>query len=90
MSEQRAKTGSSSNSAMLLLLVRRVSGQTDEFYLANGLTIGRTVANTVVLGTMSPWTAPMPAWISAKTARPNCGASATTTGSRWVIRRCKR
>ncbi|MEI8375737.1 MAG: SUMF1/EgtB/PvdO family nonheme iron enzyme [Planctomycetota bacterium] len=49
MFDERVKTGSSSSSAGLLLRVRRSNGHTDEFYLANGLTIGRTVANTVVL-----------------------------------------
>jgi serine/threonine protein kinase len=32
-----------------VLRVRRPDGRYDEFYLANGLTIGRTLANTVVL-----------------------------------------
>ena len=49
MSGDRSKTDSSSSSAGLLLRVQRANGQTEEFYLANGLTIGRTVANTIVL-----------------------------------------
>ena len=49
MSDERVKAGSSSSSAGLLQRVCRANGHTDEFYLANGLTIGRTVANTVVL-----------------------------------------
>src|SRR3954449_2577402 len=35
--------------AGLLLRVQRPDGHSDEFYLAGGLTIGRSVANTVVL-----------------------------------------
>jgi len=41
--------GSSRHSAGLLLRVTRPDGHADEFYLAGGLTIGRSVANTVVL-----------------------------------------
>src|SRR4051794_11115384 len=41
--------GSSRHSAGLLLRVQRPDGHSDEFYLAGGLTIGRTLANTVVL-----------------------------------------
>src|SRR4051794_8136293 len=43
------ESGSSRHSAGLLLRVRRPDGGTDEFYLAGGLTIGRSVANAVVL-----------------------------------------
>ncbi len=41
--------GSSRHSAGLLLRVQRPDGHADEFYLAGGLTIGRSVANAVVL-----------------------------------------
>jgi hypothetical protein len=41
--------GGSRHSAGLLLRVKRPDGHADEFYLAGGLTIGRTPANTVVL-----------------------------------------
>src|SRR3954469_24262605 len=41
--------GSSRHSAGLLLRVCRPDGHADEFYLAGGLTIGRSVGNTVVL-----------------------------------------
>src|SRR3954447_12096082 len=41
--------GSSRHHAGLLLRVTRPDGHADEFYLAGGLTIGRSVANTVVL-----------------------------------------
>jgi len=40
---------SSRHSAGLLLRVHRPGGRADEFYLAGGLTIGRSVANAVVL-----------------------------------------
>ena len=45
-----SERGSSRHSAGLLLRVSRPDGHADEFYLAGGLTIGRTLANTVVLG----------------------------------------
>jgi peptidyl-prolyl cis-trans isomerase A (cyclophilin A) len=41
--------GSSRHAAGLMLRVRRPEGHVDEFYLAGGLTIGRTLANTIVL-----------------------------------------
>jgi len=49
MSSGRSDRGSSRHSAGLLLRVHRPDGGTDEFYLAGGLTIGRSLANTVVL-----------------------------------------
>src|SRR3954471_3950866 len=42
-------SGTSRHSAGLLLRVRRPGGRSDDFYLAGGLTIGRSVANAVVL-----------------------------------------
>jgi hypothetical protein len=49
MSSGSSSQGSSRHSAGLLLRVTRPDGHTDEFYLAGGLTIGRTEANTVAL-----------------------------------------
>ena len=49
MPSGRSDRGSSRHSAGLLLRVTRPDGSADEFYLAGGLTIGRSVANTVVL-----------------------------------------
>ena len=44
-----SQRGRSSRSAGLLLRVQGPDGHHDEFYLAAGLTIGRSVANTIVL-----------------------------------------
>ncbi len=49
MPSARSDRGSSRHSAGLLLRVSRPDGRADEFYLAGGLTIGRSVANAVVL-----------------------------------------
>jgi serine/threonine protein kinase len=44
-----SQSGRSSHSAGLLLRVQRSDGPLHEFYLAPGLTIGRTLANTIAL-----------------------------------------
>ena len=49
MSSGRYKRGSSRHSAGMLLRVRRPGGPAEEIYLASGLTIGRSVANGIVL-----------------------------------------
>jgi hypothetical protein len=49
MSQQSSRGDGPSGTHRLILRVYRSDGQADAFYLAHGLTIGRSVANTVVL-----------------------------------------